>query len=147
MAVIISNAETGEEYFSLSKCSVELAKNFITFIIDFVLENNIPLSDLAINRTDDIDKYLYSCIRFRRCCITGKPNADIHHVTGSRVGMGRDRRKIDHSKLEIIALSREYHNIAHEQGEKELFEKYKIYGLRVDKETLKELKLNYEEIS
>lgn len=138
---------TGHEYFSLSNCSIETAKNFITHIIDFVLRENIPLTDLAVNRTEDIDKYLYSCIKYRRCAITGRPNADIHHCKGSRIGMGRNRKKIDHSKLEIIALSREWHTKVHQEGEEEIFKTYKIYGITVDHETLKELGLTVGDLS
>ena len=134
--------ETGEEYFSLSTCTMETARDFISFVLDFALEHGVHLSDLAINRTDDINKYLFSCIKYRVCAITGVPNADIHHVTGSRVGMGRDRSKVDHGKLEIIALSRPFHNLVHSEGEKEIFEKHKVYGIKVDHETLKSLGLN-----
>lgn len=137
----------GEEYFSLSSCSMDLARDFITHIIDFVLEHNIPLTDIAINRTDDINKYLYSCLKYRRCSITGKPNADIHHVTGSRVGMGRSRVKINHNGLELIALSREWHNKVHAQGEIDIFNAYKIYGIKLDRQTLLDLGLKAEDIN
>ena len=102
--------------------------------------------DYGVNRTDDIDYYLYKCIENRVCCITGKPNADIHHVLGSRVGMGRNRNKIDHTDLELMALSREWHTKVHAEGEEKIFQDFKIYGIKVSQETLKELGLNYKEI-
>lgn len=140
-------AETGEEPFSLSDCSVTTAKEFISHLIEFVLRENIPLSDLAVNRTENIDRYLWGCIKYRRCCITGKSTGvDIHHCTGSRVGMGRDRKSIDHSNLELIALSRDWHNRVHNEGEYEIFRDYKICGIKVDRETLKELGLKHEDI-
>lgn len=138
---------SGEEYFSLSTCSMDLARDFITHIIDFVLEHNIPLSDIAINRTEDIDKYLYSCLKYRRCCITGKPNAEVHHVTGSRVGMGRSRVKISHLGLELIALSSEWHKKVHIEGEVDIFNAYKIYGIKLDKQTLIDLGMKAEDIT
>lgn len=134
--------ESGEEYFSLSNCSIDTAKNFITHIIDFVLRENIPLTDLAVNRTEDIDRYLYSCIKYRRCAITGRPGADIHHCEGSRVGMGRNRKKVSHRGLDLIALSREWHNKVHQEGEEEIFKLYKVYGITLDDATLRELKLS-----
>lgn len=139
--------EAGLPMFSLSDCSIDVARGFINYLIEFVLFHNIPLSDIAINRTDDIDKYLYSCLKHRRCAITGLAGADIHHVTGSRVGMGHDRLKIDHSNLEIIALNREWHNKVHNEGETDVFEAYKIYGLKGDSILLDKLGLNYEDIS
>ena len=139
--------EAGLPIFSLSDCSIDVARGFINYLIEFVLFHNIPLSDIAINRTDDIDKYLYSCLKHRRCAITGLAGDDIHHVTGSRVGMGHDRLKIDHSNLEIIALNREWHNKVHNEGETDVFEAYKIYGLKGDSILLDKLGLNYEDIS
>ena len=139
--------ETGEEYFSFSNCSLEMAREFISYILDFALAWDVPLSESGLLRTDDIDKYLFSCLKYRKCCITGKPNADIHHVTGSRVGMGRSRVHINHAGLKLMALSREWHNRVHQEGEFEIFKKFKIYGIQVDSDTLKELGLKTEDIS
>lgn len=139
--------EAGLPIFSLSDCSMDVARGFINYLIEFVLFHNIPLSDIAINRTDDIDKYLYSCLKHRRCAITGLAGADIHHVTGSRVGMGHDRLKVNHNNLEIIALSREWHNKVHNEGETNVFEAYKIYGIKGDNVLLDKLGLNYDDIS
>ena len=79
---------TGEMPFSLSDCSISTAREFITFIIDFILKENIPLSDAALNRTEDIDRYLWGCIKYKRCCICGKSPSDLHHFDS--IGMGRD---------------------------------------------------------
>lgn len=139
--------KTGEMPFSLSNCSISQAREFITFIIDFILREDIPLSERAVVRTDDIDTYLYMCIKYRKCAITGRPNADIHHCTGSRVGMGGNRRKISNKGRELIALSREWHNKVHQEGEEEIFKLYKIYGITVNNETLKELKLSQADLT
>lgn len=61
--------------------------------------------------------------------------------------MGRNRKKIDHSKLEIIALSREWHTKVHQEGEEKIFKTYKIYGITVDHEVLKELGLTVDDLS
>lgn len=50
---------TGDAYFSLSNCSMDTAREFINTILEFALEEGIPLSENAIERTDDIGKYLY----------------------------------------------------------------------------------------
>ena len=47
---------TGDAYFSLSNCSMDTAREFINTILEFALENGIPLSDNAIERTDDIGR-------------------------------------------------------------------------------------------
>lgn len=138
--------------FSLSRrkensASVLIAREFITYLIDFCLEWEVPLLDLAVTRTEDIDRYIYKCLMTRTCVISGERGADIHHVTGSRVGMGRNRLKIDHSKLEIIPLNRKWHNKVHAEGEFEIFKKYKVYGITVDMEGLRKLGLNYEDLT
>ncbi len=61
--------------------------------------------------------------------------------------MGRNRKKINHRGLELMALSREWHNRVHQKGEKDIFEKYRIYGITIDDETLDELGLTYEDIT
>lgn len=141
------SGETGEEYFSLSNCSMSTARDFISYVLEFAMAWGVELKDLGVNRTDDINRYLFTCIKYRTCAITGKPNAEIHHVEGSRIGMGRNRKEVDHSKLELIALSSEYHKLVHQEGEEELFEKYKVFGIKVDNETLYSLGLNFADIS
>lgn len=139
--------ETGEKYFSLSNCNLTTARNFINFLIKFVIEWDIPLTDLAVNRTEDIDKYLYYCLKYRRCAISGKPHADIHHCSGSQVGMGGNRRKIDNTGRKLIALSREWHTKVHAEGEDKIFKAYKVYGIEIDRQTLKDLGLHVKDIS
>lgn len=57
---------TGCEYFSLSNCSMDTAREFINTILEYAIENGVPLSDLAIERTDDIGKYLYFCLKHKK---------------------------------------------------------------------------------
>lgn len=139
--------EYGEEYFSFSNCSIDIAREFIEHLIDFVLKHNIPLTDLGINRTESIDKYLYGCIKYRRCAITGEAGADIHHCEGYKVGMGGNRKKISNEGRELIALSRKWHNKVEAEGDREVFEKYKIYGITLNKEALRKLGLSDKDIS
>lgn len=119
---------TGCEYFSLSDCSMDTAREFINTLIEFSLENGIPLSDLGANRTDDIGKYLYFCIKHKKCCICGKPG-EIHHVDA--IGMGNDRRKVDDSNHRKMCLCRLHHTIAHQRGMGAFEQMYKVYGIVV----------------
>jgi len=140
-------AETGCEYFSLSNCSISTAREYINTILDFAIDNGIPLTDLGVNRTDDVDRYIYKCLATKTCVITGTKNADIHHVLGSRIGMGGNRNRVDHSTRELIPLSRKWHTKVHAEGEREIFKKFGIYGIKVDRYTLKKLGLNYKDIN
>lgn len=119
---------TGEEYFSLSNCSVDLAREFISMLIEFSLEHGIQLSDLAINRTDDIGRYLYYCIKHKRCAVCGRPG-EIHHV--DTIGMGNDRRQVDDSEYRKICLCREHHTEVHKIGLNDFEKKHKVYGIVV----------------
>lgn len=119
---------TGCEYFSLSDCSMDMAREFINTLIEFSLEYGVPLSDIGTNRTDDIGKYLYFCIKHKKCCICGKPG-EIHHVDA--IGMGNDRRKLDDSKYRKMCLCRLHHTIAHQRGMEAFEQMYKVYGIIV----------------
>lgn len=118
----------GEDYFSLSDCSVDLAREFISTLIEFSLEHGIQLSELAIDRTDDIGRYLYYCIKHKRCAVCGRPG-EIHHV--DTIGMGNDRRQVDDSNYRKICLCREHHTEVHKIGLNDFEKKHKVYGIVV----------------
>lgn len=119
-------ARTGCQYFSLSSCSIDTAREFINTIMDHVIENGIQLSDLGINRTDDIGKYLYACLKHRKCCVCGC-DGELHHM--DTIGMGNNRRKIDDSDKRKIGLCRKHHSEAHTIGDLAFEEKYKVFGI------------------
>lgn len=119
-------SRTGAEYFSLSNCSMELARDFINFIIEFAFENDIPFSDAGINRTDDIEKYLWSCLEYKKCAICGR-DSETHHEDA--IGMGHDRLVYDDSKHKKISLCREHHSEAHKIGVESFKNKYHVFGI------------------
>ena len=119
-------ASTGMEDFSLSNCSMSIARNFISFIIEFAFEHNIPFADLGINRTDDIEKYLWSCLEYKKCCICGA-EAETHHTDA--IGAGRDRLHYDDSDHKKMALCRVHHSEAHNIGVDSFNEKYHVFGV------------------
>lgn len=118
---------SGRPYFSLSDCSMTVAKEFINSLMDYCLYNGIMLTESGLMRTDDISAYLVQCIVYKRCCICGRP-AEIHHLDA--IGMGNDRRVYDDSQNEIIALCREHHTLAHSLGRPRFMERYKVYGIK-----------------
>jgi len=120
--------KTGCDYFSLSACTMDTAREFINTILEFALENGIPLSEQALNRTDDIGRYLYFCLMNKKCAVCGK-SGEIHHVDA--IGMGNDRRHMDDSDLKKICLCRVHHTMAHQLGSDRFMERYKVYGIKV----------------
>lgn len=121
-------SRTGDDYFSLSNCSMDTAREFINTILEYAIEEGIPLSESGIERTDDIGKYLYFCIVHKKCAVCGKPG-EIHHEDA--IGMGNDRRKVDDSNHKKICLCRLHHTIAHQKGVVEFTKAYKVYGIVV----------------
>ena len=121
-------SKTGCDYFSLSDCTMDTAREFINTILEYALENGIPLSEEAINRTDDIGRYLYFCIMNKKCAICGK-DGEIHHEDA--IGMGNNRNTVDDSGYKKICLCRFHHTQAHQLGVIRFKEMYKVYGIVV----------------
>lgn len=130
--------QNGLEPFSLSTCDVTTARLFINYLIDFCFTWDVPTRDSLFNRTDDIDKYLYSCIEYRKCAICNQP-ADIHHVKA--IGMGRNRETICHLGMEAIALCREHHSECHTTGTVSFLSDHHVYGIQLDKYLITKLNL------
>lgn len=124
--------KTGDDYISLSDCSMDQAREFINVILEYAIESGIQLSEQAINRTDDIGKYLYFCIKHKKCAICGQAG-EIHHEDA--IGMGNDRKTLDDSNHKKICLCRKHHTIAHQMGVDRFTKMYKVYGIIVKEES------------
>ena len=122
-------AKTGGKIFSMSDCSVTTARYYITFLLDFCLEWDVPLSESILDRADDIAAVLYGCLVNKKCCICGNP-AEGHHTKA--IGMGRNRKTIVHLGMELIALCRKHHSEAHSRGWTAFSELYHVFGIAAD---------------
>lgn len=120
---------TGDAYFSLSNCSMDTAREFINTLMEFAIENGVPLTECGVERTDDIGSYLYYCLKHKKCAICGT-DGEIHHEDA--IGMGNDRRKVDDFGHRKICLCRKHHTIAHQMGVIRFRQMYKIYGITVN---------------
>lgn len=120
--------KTGRKNISLSDCSMDEAREFINVILEHAIENGVELREEGINRTDDIGKYLYFCIKHRKCAICGRAG-EIHHEDA--IGMGNDRKTMDDSNHKKICLCRNHHTIAHQLGVDRFQNNYKVYGIVV----------------
>lgn len=105
------------------------ATEFITYLLDFCLYHGIPMKERLVDRADDLDRAMYLCLKHRKCAVCGRP-ADIHHADS--IGMGRDREKVVHAGLKAIALCRVHHTEAHQIGRDRFYEKYHVYGIKLD---------------
>lgn len=129
-------AESGAEYFSLSNCSVTTARLFISYIIEFCFLWNIPFKKKGMEMHDDINAYVWLCIKYRKCVLCGQ-KADWHHIDA--VGAGNNRKTVDHSSRRLIALCRRHHNEAHQIGKDTFLNKHHIDGIKLTKQQIKEI--------
>ncbi len=140
---ILKRMESQErQLFSLSSCDMSTAREFITYLIEFIVKNDIPTKVPLIEQCEDIGKYVYACMVNKRCCICGKP-ADLHHVQS--VGSQGYRDKINHIGMEALPLCREHHTESHAKGQIEFMKKYHLQPIKIDQKIAKLYKLNTKE--
>ena len=131
---------TERRMFSLADCDMSTAREFITYLIDFIIANDISTRVPLIDNCDDIAAYMYACTMHRKCAVCGKA-ADIHHCEGSRIGAGVDRTKVHQLGREVLPLCRVHHTELHAMPESEFIAKYHLQKVKLDEPLCKRLKL------
>ena len=132
------------KYFSLATCDMTTAKEFISMLIDFCIEYDVPIGKPLYELCEDIERYEYQCLMHKTCLICGK-HSDLHHCEGSTVGMGGNRTTMIHEGLEVMPLCREHHNECHNIGQKTFNERYHLpSGYILTQELCKKYGLKYE---
>lgn len=126
--------------FSLSDCSVTTASNFIGFLIEFILANDIPTKFPLVEQADDVGRYVYACLLNKKCAVCGR-KADLHHAEGSHVGNGFNRDEVHHLGREALPLCREHHTECHAMPEADFLEKYHLEPVKLDERLCKIYKL------
>lgn len=124
--------------FSMSDVDVSTASLYIDWLVEFVLENNIPTKRPVTELCEDVQAAVYSAMMHKRCICCGK-KADLHHV--DRVGMGNDRREICHIGMRALPLCREHHQEAHQHGDAALMDRYHLEPVEIDEKIAKKYKL------
>lgn len=123
--------DLSDRIFSLSNAPMSLVCGFQRFLVQFILEWDIPTDFSLLEMVDDVSDYIYGCLVNKKCVVCGRP-ADLHHV--ERVGMGRNRDEIIHEGMEVLPLCREHHTEAHTMPDKDFFDKYHLpRGIVADK--------------
>ena len=126
------------ELFRLSSATVTSARAFITMLIEIILEYGIPTKEPLYGLCDDIERYVYACLMNKKCAVCGK-KTELHHVTA--VGMGRNRREIDHIGMQALPLCREHHEEAHRLGNSRFLELYHLEPIQIDERIAKKYNL------
>ena len=126
------------ELFRLSTATVSTAKAFITMLIEIILEYGIPTKEPLYGLCDDIERYVYACLMNKKCAVCGR-KTELHHY--DHVGMGRNRREIDHIGMRAYPLCREHHEEIHMIGERAFDEKYHLVPIAIDQKIAKKYNL------
>lgn len=110
-------------------CSKSTARMLIDYLINVILEYDIPtLVGLSI-QADDIGQYVYACLIHKKCAVCGK-KAELHHVDA--IGAGYDRRTKPQLVARVLPLCREHHMEFHNAGEKAFNDKYHLEPVELD---------------
>ena len=136
-------ASLTKKYFSLATCDMTTARDFISMLVDFCIEYDVPLDQPLYQVCEDIERYVYQCLMHKTCVICGK-KADLHHCDGSTIGMGGNRKTKIHEGLEVMPLCRKHHMEYHQHGGQAFTDKYHIGGLKADKSVCQRWGLKYE---
>lgn len=122
--------------FSLSDCDMSTAREFITYLIDFIIKNDIPTRFPLIEQCEDIQRYVYACLLNKKCAVCGK-HADLHHYGADKIGMGNNRQQVSHIGRQALPLCREHHTEAHTMGDVAFAQKYHLEPIEIDKKIAK----------
>lgn len=127
-----------KQLFSLSDCDMSTARDFISFVIDFMIEYDVPSSRPLTEYAEDIEAYVYACLMHRKCAICGK-KADVHHW--KRLGMGANRREAIHLGMPLEPLCRLHHQECHRMNQSDFDSKYHITPVTATEQICKRLGL------
>jgi len=119
--------------FSLSNCDVTTAREFITYLVDFVIRFEVPTKVPLVELSDDIEKYVYMTLLHKQCAVCGK-RGELHH--DPPLSMGADRTETPQLGWGAICLCRTHHNQAHTQG-KQFLEDMHLIPVPLDKTLMK----------
>lgn len=140
------------EKFSTANCDMEMANDFIAFIIEQALENEINLyvlnkhdnrykSILKVDKTTE--RYVIACLRKRVCCICGKEHNEYNEIqldhydtVANTVGTYENDDGL-HGRF--LPLCSYHHFEKHSKSLKEFEEKYHIEGVWLNPQLVYEL--------
>lgn len=118
--------------FHLSTASMSEASNFITMLVNLIIEYDIPTKEPLYTLCEDEEKYTYACLMNKKCCVCGK-KAELHHCDGSRIGTGYNRETKPQLGAMVLPLCRVHHTEYHTIGGTAFGEKYHVVAVPMNK--------------
>ena len=128
-----------KQIFSLSDCDMTTAREFITYLIDFIIEHDVPTQTPLIELCEDISRYVYACLMHKKCAVCGENRVDLHHVQA--IGQGMNRDDVYQIGMPVLPLCRIHHMESHNIGQKTFLEKYHLQAIPLTVEIGKKYKL------
>ena len=126
---------------SRGRMSKTMATDFITYTLEYYLNNGIPFAQQDWYKGADLNRVCYAMLMNRVCFVCGKIHSDVHHINGSTIGMGGNRKKVNHAGRYVVCLCRKHHGSIHEGLESEFFEKHHIVPIKLDDEEIKQINI------
>ena len=120
--------------FSLADCTMTQAREYISFLIDFCLAEDVPTRRPLLELADDVQRMIYSCLCAKKCCVCQK-KADLHHV--DQIGMGYNRNTKPQIGARVLPLCRDHHDEYHRIGRTAFENLYHVEPVELDERIAK----------
>lgn len=125
--------------FSLSDCEQSTASEFIRFLVEIVLEYDVPTHRPLVELCEDIEHAIYACLMKKKCIVCGR-KAELHHI--DQVGIGADRTAVEHIGRRCLPLCRDHHDEYHRIGATAFADRYHVvYTVCIDEKIAKTYRL------
>lgn len=126
-----------EPSVAVGKTKKEDVQEWLQIIIEWCIENEIPFHHPEGYIPADESRLNFKLVMNKLCTVCGRPQSDLAHF--GAVGMGRNRKTIDHTQSKFLTLCRKHHSEQHNIGEKSFLDKYKLTPINLSAENLKQL--------
>ncbi|WP_311408453.1 putative HNHc nuclease [Liquorilactobacillus uvarum] len=131
---------SGYQMFSLSDCKKDVATQFISFLVEYCFEYDVPFQFKDLVNTFDTERRVYLCLLHRRCTACGATK-DIQINHEDTVGSGNNRNHLDHRQHRLEALCANCHARFHHIGAESFYEEQHFHGIKLSDEMLISMKL------
>lgn len=123
--------------FSLSNCSRDIARQFITYLVEYCFKYDIPFDSKDLHLDFDTNRKMFLSAVHNRCFVTQSRRQDavlhIHHVNP----VGRNNRIIvDHRNRYYMILTAELHDEIHRLGYWDFCEKWHCGAIKLTDEQI-----------
>lgn len=134
---MVTHDKEKEPSLARNKMKSSETRKLIQTVIDYCLENEIPLQKNYLSEMEE--RQLYTMTMKRICWVCGKERSQLAHYEA--VGLGRNRNKIDHTKHHFMCLCQDCHTKQHQMGVESFMKLHHIKPIKLSAENLKELNI------